>query len=240
MEVMAERNAQGAELRLSHDVTGVQTSAGRLQVTASPEGGSPVTETFDDLVVATPAPIAAKLVAALPDEMVGSGTRSYLESQKYEPALSVSYLASPGSLPSEAHIVAGGPDDPPLRNMITYPRRVKDAQGRWVDKLLVFTYPGRANTRRLIGRSPEEQFAEVTPLLKTLWPDFPADAGAVPDRRTPLRLPDPSPGRYRRSVRVTREQGAPVVFAGDYFDSPTTEAAMLSGFRAAETLTSAG
>lgn len=239
MEIIAERNAEGAQLRLSHEVTGVQTAGGGVQVTAAPEGGSPVTETFDDLVVATPATVAAKLVTALPADVVRDETRTFLESQRYEPALSVSYLVSPGSLPSEAHIVAGGPEDPPLRNMITYPRKVRDAQGRTVDKLLVFTYPGRANTRRLLGRSREEQFAAVTPLLGTLWPDFPGDAEPFHIAERPYGFPIPAPGRYRTSARIVRDQRAPVVFAGDYFNSPTTEAAMLSGVRAAETLTAA-
>jgi oxygen-dependent protoporphyrinogen oxidase len=41
-------------------------------------------------------------------------------------------------------------------------------------------------------------------------------------------------------VAVLKEQRPPVVFAGDYFNSPTTEAAMLSGVRAAAALTKAG
>ncbi|MFI9612482.1 FAD-dependent oxidoreductase [Streptomyces sp. NPDC052023] len=241
MEILAEKNAEGADLRLSHEVTGLQPDGAGITVTAVGPDGTPVTEGFDEVVVATPAPIAAKLVAALPSRTVGAETRSYLESQQYEPALSVSYLVDAGALPAEAHIVAGGPEDPPLRNMITYPRTVRDDAGRPVDKLLVFAYPGRANTRRLLGRSPEEQFAEVTKLLPTLWPDFPV-GGAEPFQiaERPYGFPIPAPGRYRRSVRVLREQRPPVVFAGDYFNSPTTEAAMLSGVRAAAALTKAG
>ncbi|MBA9003164.1 FAD-dependent oxidoreductase [Thermomonospora cellulosilytica] len=237
MQVLAERNAEGADVRTGHEVTDLQTvDGGRVRVTARPASGEPVTETFDDVVVAVPAPIAAKLAAALPQEVVGAGTRRFLESQEYEPALSVSFLLDPAGLPSHAHIVAGGPDDPPLRNMITYPRRVRDEQGRPVDRLLVFAYPGRAVTRRLLGRPTEEQFAEVAPLLRTLWPDLAAEPQPFQIAERPFGFPIPAPGRYRRSVEVMRNQGAPVVFAGDYFNSPTTEAAMLSGVRAAEKL----
>ncbi|MGW1662273.1 FAD-dependent oxidoreductase [Streptomyces microflavus] len=241
METIAERNTEGAEVRLSHEVTDVRTDGDGVRITAVREGGEQVVETFDEVVVATPATIAAKLVAALPDRTVSHHTRAFLESQEYEPALSVSYLVDADALPAEAHIVAGGPEDPPLRNMITYPRTVRDAHGRTVDKLLVFTYPGRANTRRLIGLTPEEQFAEVTPLLKTLWPTFPtASAEPFQIAERPYGFPIPAPGRYARSVQVLAEQRAPVVFAGDYFNSPTTEAALLSGYRAAETLTGTG
>ncbi|CAM5723363.1 flavin monoamine oxidase family protein [Streptomyces fumanus] len=241
MEILAEKNAEGADLKLSHEVTAVQLDGDGITVTAVGPGGTPVSETFDEVVVATPAPIAAKLVAALPTRTVGEETRRFLESQRYEPALSVSYLVDRGTLPAEAHIVAGGPEDPPLRNMITYPRTVRDASGRPVEKLLVFAYPGRANTRRLLGRPTEEQFSEVTKLLPSLWPDFPV-AGAEPFQiaERPYGFPIPAPGRYRRSVRVLQELRPPVVFAGDYFNSPTTEAAMLSGVRAAAVLTKAG
>ncbi|MFF7795763.1 FAD-dependent oxidoreductase [Streptomyces sp. NPDC007991] len=241
MEILAEKNAEGADLRLSHEVTAVQPDGTGLVVTAVGPDGTPVTESFDELVVATPAPIAAKLVAALPTRTVGEETRRFLESQRYEPALSVSYLVDKGTLPAEAHIVAGGPEDPPLRNMITYPRTVRDDHGRPVEKLLVFAYPGRAHTRRLLGRPTEEQFAEVTKLLPSLWQDFPvtsAEPFQIAER--PYGFPIPAPGRYRRSVRVLKEQRPPVVFAGDYFNSPTTEAAMLSGVRAAAVLTKAG
>lgn len=258
MQILAERNAEGADLRLSHEVTSVQMSAGRVRVNAAPRdaaeetggdgdagpqpasGADAVSDTFDDVVIATPATIAAKLVTALPAETVADATRDFLESQRYEPALSVSYLAPAGSLPSHAHIVAGGPEDPPLRNMITYPREVREKDGSRSEKLLVFTYPGRANTRRLLGRSTQEQFESVTPLLPTLWPDFPSDAEPFHIAERPYGFPIPAPGRYRRSAQITQEQGAPVVFAGDYFNSPTTEAAMLSGVRAAETLMAAG
>ncbi|MER5771774.1 FAD-dependent oxidoreductase [Streptomyces sp. NPDC001985] len=242
MEVIAERNAEGAELRLGHEVTSVQSDGGSISVTATgPGGGEPVTETFDDVVIATPATIAAKLVSALPAEIVSGITRGFLETQRYEPAISVSYLVDADALPAEAHIVAGGPEDPPIRNMITYPRTTRDERGRPVEKLLVLTYPGRANTRRLLGLTPEEQFAAVTPLLPSLWADFPVDT-AVPFQiaERPYGFPIPAPGRYRRSAEVIRQQRAPVVFAGDYFNSPTTEAAMLSGIRAAAALTKAG
>ncbi|MEU6942340.1 FAD-dependent oxidoreductase, partial [Streptomyces rubiginosohelvolus] len=240
MVIFAERNTEGAEVRLSHEVTDVRTDGDGVRITAVRDGGAQVTDTFDEVVVATPATIAAKLVAALPERAVTPGTRAFLESQRYEPALSVSYLVDADALPSEAHIVAGGPGDPPLRNMITYPRTVRDERGRSVEKLLVFTYPGRANTRRLLGLTPEQQFAEVTPLLKSLWPTFPtASAEPFQIAERPYGFPIPAPGRYLRSVEVIREQRAPVVFAGDYFNSPTTEAALLSGYRAAETLTNA-
>ncbi|HEY9373549.1 FAD-dependent oxidoreductase [Streptomyces sp.] len=236
MQIIAEKNAKGAELRLAHDVTDVQMDGDRVRITAAPHGGEPVTETYDEVVVATPAPIAAKLTAALPPEVVGEDARRFMESQRYEPALSVAFLVDPEKLPSEAHIVAGGPGDVPLRNMITYPRTVRDAQGRAVEKLLVFAYPGRETTRRLLGRPQEEQFAAVAPLLKTLWKDFDGEAEPFHIAERPYGFPIPAPGRYRRSAGVIRQLRAPVVLAGDYFNSPTTEAAMLSGYRAAEAL----
>ncbi len=121
--------------------------------------------------------------------------------------------------------------------MITYERTLIGEDGGRSEKLLVFCYPGRANTRRLLGQGAERQFAEVTPLLKSLWPDFPEDPRPFQAAERPYGFPIPAPGRYRASARVIREQRGPVVFCGDYFNSPTTEAALLSGYRAADALT---
>ncbi|WP_079127334.1 FAD-dependent oxidoreductase [Streptomyces sp. TP-A0874] len=239
MEVIAERNAEGADIRLEHEVTELQVIDGRVHISARGADGTVATEEFDDVVVATTAPVAAKLTAALPTGIVSQDTREFLESQRYEPALSVSYLVDFSSMPSEAHIVAAGAEDPPVKTIITFPRQVRDEQGRPVDKHLAFIYPGRAVSRRLLGLSTEEQFAETSRLVTELWPDFPADAEPFQIAERPHAMPVPEPGRYRRSARVIRQQRGPVVFAGDFFTSPISEAAMLSGIRAAETLTTA-
>ncbi|MBC3984412.1 FAD-dependent oxidoreductase [Streptomyces sp. AC536] len=240
MEIIAEKNAEGAEIRLENEVTDLQVSDGEVRVTARDADGKLSEEVFDDVVMATPAPVAAKLTAALPRQIVGEDTRDFLATQKYEPALSVSYLVDFSSMPSEAHIVAAGAEDPPVKTIITFPRQVRDANGRPVDKHLAFVYPGRAATRRLLKLSTEEQFAETTRLVTSLWPDFPADAEPFEIAERPWAMPVPEPGRYRKSARVIRLQHAPVVFAGDYFTSPISEAAMLSGIRAADKLLTVG
>ncbi|WEV29483.1 FAD-dependent oxidoreductase [Streptomyces sp. 71268] len=240
MEIIAEKNAEGAEIRLENEVTDLQVNDGEVRITARDADGTLTEEVFDDVVMATPAPVAAKLTAALPRQIVGEDTRDFLATQKYEPALSVSYLVDFSSMPSEAHIVAAGAEDPPVKTIITFPRQVRDANGRPVDKHLAFVYPGRAATRRLLKLSTEEQFAETTRLVTSLWPDFPADAEPFEIAERPWAMPVPEPGRYRKSARVIRLQHAPVVFAGDYFTSPISEAAMLSGIRAADKLLTVG
>ncbi|MFY7067050.1 FAD-dependent oxidoreductase [Nocardiopsis changdeensis] len=236
MEVIAERNAAGSEVRLRHEVTETAETGSGVLVRFTDATGAPGEEEFDAVVVATPAPVADRITAKLSAEAVPDATRAFLTTQRYEPALSVSYLVPRGTLPEQAHIVAGGRQDPPLRNMITYTRTRIDPDGGRRETLLLFTYPGRAVTRRLIGRPAEEQFAEVTPLLPTLWPDMPENVEPFHIAERPYGFPIPAPGRYRASASVIRSQRPPVVFCGDYFNSPTTEAALLSGERAAETL----
>lgn len=236
MEVIAERNAEGADLRFDHEVSDVAVDVDRVRITARASDGNVATEYFDNVVMATPAPIAAKLTASLPDRVVAPHTRRFLETQRYEPALSIAYLVDHSSMPSEAHIVATGADDPPIKTIITFPRQVRDAAGRPVDKHLAFLYPGRALTRRLLNASREEQFSEASRLVTQLWPDFPADAEPFEIAVRPYAMPLPEPGRYRMSAEVIKTQQAPVVFAGDYFCSPISEAAMRSGVRAADIL----
>nr|CTQ98071.1 Protoporphyrinogen IX oxidase, aerobic, HemY (EC 1.3.3.4) [Kibdelosporangium sp. MJ126-NF4] len=227
MQVLAERNAEGADVRLEHEVTDVRQTGDRVELTWR-AGDDVDSDVFDNVVLATPAPIAAKLTAALPEQWVDADTRRFLETQEYEPALSVSYLVDRGNLPSTTHLMAGGSADPKIRNMIIYPRMAGDQE-----KFLVFAYPGRAITRSLLGKPAEQQFATVTPLLKTMVPDFPADPEPFQIAERPYGFPIPAPGRYRWSVRVSARQRPPVVYAGDYFSAPTTEAAMLAGHRAA-------
>jgi oxygen-dependent protoporphyrinogen oxidase len=236
MEVIAERSAEGAELRLNCEVSDVVIQGDRVQVTARSEDGDVVTEVVDDVVMATPAPIAAKLTASLPDDVVSPQTRKFVESQQYEPALSVAYLVDYSSMPSEAHIVAAGAADPPVKTIITFPRQVRGDDGQMVDKHLAFIYPGRAETRRLLDASREEQFRRTSELVTKLWPDFPADAEPFEIAVRPYAMPVPEPGRFRTSAAISRSQRAPVVFAGDYFCSPISEAAIRSGIRAAEAL----
>ncbi|MFC4560990.1 FAD-dependent oxidoreductase [Nocardiopsis mangrovi] len=239
MEVLAERNAARADVRLEHEVTDLRLEGGRIRVTARAADGAEDTGEFDDVVIAVPAPVAAKLTAALPPGTVDPLMRDFLETQEYEPALSVSYLVAPGTMPPRTHVMAGGGDDPKIRNMMAYPRRVRRADGTEEDALLVFAYPGRAITRDLLGLGAERQFAAVTPLLTSMWPDFPTDPEPFHIAERPFGFPIPAPGRYRASVTATRRQRPPIAFAGDHFSSPTTEAAMRSGLRAVRDLAAA-
>ena len=80
MEVLAEKNAEGADVRLGHEVEELRLDGERVRVTARGNDGTVVSEEFDDIVVAVPAPIAAKLASALPQRAVSEETRTYLES----------------------------------------------------------------------------------------------------------------------------------------------------------------
>jgi protoporphyrinogen/coproporphyrinogen III oxidase len=232
MQVLAERDTVGARVRLGHEVTEVRQVGDRVELTWR-SGGDVDSDVYDNVVVATPAPIAAKLTASLPEQWVDADTRRFLETQEYEPALSVSYLVDRGNLPSQTHLMAGGAQDPKIRNMIIYPRVTTEGQR---EKFLVFAYPGREITRKLLGQPVEKQFEAVTPLLRTMVPDFPADPEPFQIAERPYGFPIPAPGRYRWSVRVSKSQRPPVVYAGDYFSAPTTEAALLAGTRAAAKL----
>lgn len=236
METIAEHNAAGADVRLEHEAVDVRRSGDGVLVRFLDDTGQEAEEQYDSVVIATPATIATRITSALTEETVPEPTRRFLQTQRYEPALSVSFLVDPGTLPREAHIVAGGREDPPIRNIITYGRTLVDEVGNRADKLLVFCYPGRRITRELIGRPAEEQFATVAPLLSTLWADFPPSPEPFQIAERPHGFPVPAPGRYRQAASVIRAQTPPVVFCGDYFNSPTTEAALLSGERAADTL----
>jgi len=235
MEVVAERMAAAAEVRLGCEVTDLAVANGGVRVTWRPADGDSTTEQFADAVVATTAPVTAKLTAALPDDVLAPATRRFVETQRYEPALSVSYLVERSSLPSEAHIVSTGDREHAVRTIITFPRRlVRDGQRR--DMHLAFVYPGRRETAELLNAPDDRVFERISEIAPSLWPDFPRDAEPFLIARRPHAMPWPEPGRFRRSAQVARSQRGPVTLAGDYFCSPTAEAAMRSGIRAANAL----
>jgi protoporphyrinogen/coproporphyrinogen III oxidase len=233
MEVVAERMAADAEVRTGCEVTDLARSGGGTQVTWRDPYGESTSERFADVVIATPAPITAKLIAALPDEVVAPATRRFVETQRYEPAISVSYLVERSSMPSEAHIVSTGDREHAVRTIITFPRRlVRDGR----DMHVAFVYPGRRETADLLNAPDDQVFERVKQIVPSLWPDFPHHAEPFVIARRPHAMPWPEPGRFRRSAHIATSQRGPVTLAGDYFCSPTAEAAMRSGIRAAQAL----
>jgi protoporphyrinogen/coproporphyrinogen III oxidase len=236
MEVVAEHNARGAELKLDCEATEVAVNDGVTRVTYRDAAGETHSDEFGAVVVATTAPVADKLTASLPTDVVPADARRFIETQVYEPALSISFIVERSQMPSEAHIVPTGDGPHPVRTIITFPREMADENGVVREKELVFVYPGREETRRLIDAPPEKQYARVKEIIGGLWPKFPADALPFEIAIRPTGMPLPAPGRFIQSARIAKAQRGPVVLAGDYFCSPTAEAAMRSGIRAANAL----
>lgn len=238
MESIAKRMVDGATVHADTTVEELSADGKGVSVTVSHEGVSR-TEVFDDVVVATTASTAAKITSSLPVDVVPNQTRQFCESQKYESIVSISYLLKRGTLPSDYHIVPGGPGVREVRGMIAWPRTELTPDGpREVD--LVFVYLGRQATAELMGASDEERFARGLELAPKLWPDFPRDARPFHIVSREEGLPWPEPGRYRTAAQIAASQRGPVVFAGDYLGGPTAEAAMRTGIRAARALTNAG
>lgn len=236
LESVAVRMVEGADVRTGTEVSEVATDGGRVRVSFRSDSATD-TETFDQVVVATTASVAAKITASLPTDVVPAPTRQFCESQRYEPVVSISYLLERGAIPSDFHIVPGGPGDRDVRGMIAWPRTEQTPDGPR-ERDLVFVYLGRQTTAELMGASDEERYARGLELAPQLWPDFPADK-AKPFHIVTRQegLPWPEPGRFRTAARIAATQRGPVVFAGDYLGGPMVEAAMRTGIRAARALT---
>jgi protoporphyrinogen/coproporphyrinogen III oxidase len=235
METLAEAMAGGADVRLGCEVTDLAVDGSRVQVGWQTADGDTATDQADELVVATTAPVANKLTASLPTQVVSPELRRFLETQRYEPALSVCFVVDRTTMPSAAHIVPAGDGPHPVRTIITFPRRLVSQHGAR-DVELAFVYPGREETAKLIDAAPERQYQRVRELVPALWPSFPDEAEPFQIATRPYGMPLPQPGRFRLSARLARQQRGPVVFAGDYFCSPTAEAAIRAGVRAASSL----
>ncbi|MER5769519.1 protoporphyrinogen/coproporphyrinogen oxidase [Streptomyces sp. NPDC001985] len=237
METVAERMAGGAEVRLNAEVSELSVDGdNRIRITASGADGDAVTDTFDEVVLATTAPVTAKLAASLPREIASPHMLRFAETQRYEPALSVSFLIDRGRMPSGEHIVPAGPGTRSVRSIITVPKTLITDDGRHIEKELTFVYMGREATRELIDAPEEVQYARALEMAPELWPAFPKDAEPFHIVKRPVGLMWPEPGRYRRAAQLAREQRGPLVFAGDYLGCPTAEASMRTGIRAANSL----
>jgi protoporphyrinogen/coproporphyrinogen III oxidase len=238
MEAVADRMADGADVRLEATVTGIEAAGGELRVSWTGEEGGQ-REAFDEVVLAVHGPAAAELAAPLAPEPVDPELVRFARTQRYEPALSISYLIDRGLMPSGAHIVPAGPEPPPVRTIITVPKEEVTAGGRR-ERELVFVYIGRRETAELLDAPDERRYEETRRLAARFWPGFPADAEPfhIAERRIGLAMPEP--GRYRRASELGRRQRGPVVFAGDFLSSPTAESAMRTGVRAARALLAAG
>lgn len=235
LEMVAKRMVAGAVVHTETAVT--EVSAGRNGITVTAQhGGASRTEVFDQVVVATTASTAAKVTSSLPTDLVPAVTRQFCESQRYESIVSISYLLERGALPSDYHIVPGGPGVREVRGMIAWPRTEMTPDGPR-ERDLVFLYLGRQATAELLNASDDERYARGLALAPQLWPDFPRDARPFHIVARQEGLPWPEPGRYRTAARIAASQRGPVVFAGDYLGGPTAEAAMRTGIRAARALT---
>lgn len=236
MEAIAERMVEGADVRLGSEVTEVAAGADGVRLAWTRADGARGSDGFDDAVVATTAPVAARLARSLPGEVADPELVRFAETQRYEPALSVSYLIDRGRMPSGAHIVPAGPAEPTVRTIITVPKREVLPDGGRRDRELVFVYPGRRAVAELIDAPEARQYERTLELAPALWAEFPRDAEPFQVAVRRVGLPWPEPGRYRRAAELSRRQRGPVVFAGDFLGSPTAESAMRSGIRAARTL----
>ncbi|AXE88779.1 FAD-dependent oxidoreductase [Streptomyces sp. Go-475] len=237
METVAQRMANGATVRLSTSVSEITVDSSRqVRISAVDANGETSSEAFDEVVIATPAPTAAKLAASLPGDIAPADMLRFAETQRYEPALSVSFLIDRGRMPSGEHIVPAGPGIRSVRSIITVPKTLITADGRYREKELTFVYLGRQATSELIGAPADRQYERALELAPQLWPEFPRDAEPFHIVERPVGLAWPEPGRFRRAAQLAREQRGPVVFAGDYLGCPTAEASMRTGIRAANSL----
>ena len=135
-------------------------------------------------------------------------------------------------------MVPVGPGEHPTQGIISVPKLLMTEAGP-VERDLVFVYPGRGNTERLLDAPAEVQYESAAELARDLWSDFPSDPEPFHIVSRRIGLPIPSSGRFRLMRDFLDEQRGPVAFAGDYLASPTAEGALRSGGRAAAQLAEA-
>jgi oxygen-dependent protoporphyrinogen oxidase len=218
------------------EVTGIETArGGGLDLTYSREGHERVLNT-SAVVLATPAPDAARLGASI----LSSGEREVLEGIRYVPALTLAVATCrPLSWhPHEIRVphVEGSPVETALLEPGMSGGRIPDGYG------CVTLHATGAFSRRAFELPDETIEKELLDAFERFQPGARGTANFTRVFRTERALPRFDVGHYRALARLARLEallrgaGRRAVLAGDYRMDPSWRGALASGRRAAQAL----
>lgn len=235
MDVLCQHLAARAELRAGCAVEALAAAAdGRTALRFRSPTGEVHEERFDEVVVATPAPVAAQLVAGLPESRVAPAQRAFLASQRYAANVHASFwVKSGGEPPRYDNLLPCGPGDRPIAALAFQARKHPAAHG---GRELVSAYVGGAAAHEILALPVAERAGAIWQRARAFHPALPAEAEPFASFERPEAIPIPAVGRYREAARFGASQRGPLVFAGDHLGTPTIESAIHTGQQAARRL----
>lgn len=210
------------------------------ELAAKPGGGFAVTCSGDaqpidveELVIATPAPCARRLIGSLPLSLVGDAQRALLGSQRYASSIHALFRIPRAARRTERAVMpTSWAADPAVVAIVFDP--MEDASARTGGYVSV--YLSAAASAELIARGGDHQPARCWELARELDPSLPRDAEPVALFDRAEAIPIASVGRFKLASDFQRAQRGPVVFAGDYLAAATVDGALRTGQHAAAVL----
>ena len=237
MDTLATVLSRDVETVLDTEARGVEAGGGGVRVRVSTGGAAEETHAFDDVVIATTATVARRLVDGLQLQSVTPFQRKFLASQRYASTIQTLWLINKEDVPVDtAVIMPTGPGEWPVACVDFMSRKYTDP---------ALLPPGREGVlvsftdqlaREYMDRDDAAIEAEVWPRARQLCPALPERAELRAAFRHREAIPVPEVGRYKLAAQFQDAQRPPVVFAGDYLATATVEGALRTGRHAAEVL----
>jgi oxygen-dependent protoporphyrinogen oxidase len=222
MGVITERLVRDLDVRTGTEVHAIEPEGAGFRVAS---------ERFDEVVVATTASTAARIV---PDGSVAQEIRELLVSQDYVPNVHAAFRVPRASCPPQATFFPCGPG---AHDVAAVSFNSHKHQGS-IDsgEEIVSVYLGADESASLLEASDPLVFERAWELARGLVPSLPATAEPLRCAVREEAIPVHGVGRYRKAAVALAHQRAPLVMAGDYLATATVDGALRSGVRAAEVL----
>jgi oxygen-dependent protoporphyrinogen oxidase len=230
MDTVCQALTKGIETRLGQAVAPLERADGGFWV--GPDGEA---ERFDDVVVATTASVARKLVGKVVDA-VPPPVATVLETQRYVPNVHAVFQVPRARCPEGlSAIFPAGRGDKRLAALSfnSHKHQGADAETRTE---LVSVFLTAKESAAALGLSEAQLFERAWGFAREMCPELPSEAEPMWVIARPEAIPIHAVGRYRLAAEASAAQRAPIVFAGDYLATATVDGALRSGIRAAEHL----
>lgn len=195
------------------------------------------TQTFDRIVIATPANVAQHLTRDLGDHLVNPTMRELLIRQRYASNIHAAWVVPREQcVPGVGGLFPNGPGEHAVA-AITFETSKLQTRGELApDEEVVGTYLSSAESQSMVQLDDDAVYARAWQLTQQLCPSLQQPLRRFALARRSQAIAIPAPGHYRRATQAIRQQTGPLAFAGDHLATSTVEGALVSGLRAAEQL----
>lgn len=219
------------KLRLGSTVTGISRQGENYAVAYTQKGGKKTTILARRVIIATPAPVTMKIA----DAVLSSERKEIMKNINYAPYVTVA-LFSDTPIFDKAFDLAV-PDSYFFTDVYdaTWVERFYDQQKKERANIIsVYIAPKTSHDHSILTMSDDELLKNVYRDLDKIFSSASKKITGYDIERFPYGYPVMSLGAYDRLLKLNNSDDDSIILAGDYMIYPTFEAAVQSGYYAAE------